>query len=374
MEDKNKLQEEIMKADNKSVEKMWKSIDEDCTLKAFLEKMTKDELVKIAKRYSVRGITTLKKADAVEKVMNVILENTKVALELMEESVLRYIEELLKVNGLKKYECNEMIYINYLRNRGLAFSGVKNDEAFVVMPKELKSVISEQLNKDLKDKARLNEEIIKAISGMVYYYGVCKIDFLKSNIKNIFGTSLDESYINTLIANGEELGYDYVIDGDMLCNIDVEETEKILKLQEECKNDYYKFDKKSLVKAGKIDFVEENKQGAKLEKVLGELFVIDKNILKEEMDGFIVAIKNEVEKSEAIDIFLQAYEIQSEEERKIFVYELELFAKSIRKWSLKGYTEDEIEKANARVVNEVKIGRNDPCICGSGKKYKKCCG
>ena len=374
MEDKNKLQEEIMKADNKSVEKMWKSIDEDCTLKAFLEKMTKDELVKIAKRYSVRGITTLKKADAVEKVMNVILENTKVALELMEESVLRYIEELLKVNGLKKYECNEMIYINYLRNRGLAFSGVKNDEAFVVMPKELKSVISEQLNKDLKDKARLNEEIIKAISGMVYYYGVCKIDFLKSNIKNIFGTSLDESYINTLIANGEELGYDYVIDGDMLCNIDVEDTEKILKLQEECKNDYYKFDKKSLVKAGKIDFVEENKQGAKLEKVLGELFVIDKNILKEEMDGFIVAIKNEVEKSEAIDIFLQAYEIQSEEERKIFVYELELFAKSIRKWSLKGYTEDEIEKAYARVVNEVKIGRNDPCICGSGKKYKKCCG
>lgn len=374
MEDKNKLQEEIMKADNKSVEKMWKSIDEDCTLKAFLEKMTKDELVKIAKKYSVRGITTLKKADAVEKVMNVILENTKVALELMEESVLRYIEELLKVNGLKKYECNEMIYINYLRNRGLAFSGVKNDEAFVVMPEELKSIISAQLNKDLKSKARLNEEIIKAISGMVYYYGICKIDFIKSNIKNIFGTSLDEAYINTLIANGEELGYDYVIDGDMLYNIDVEDTEKILKLQEECKNDYYKFDKKSLVKAGKVDFVEDNKQGAKLEKVLGELFVIDKNILKEEMDGFIVAIKNEVEKSEAIDIFLQAYEIQSEEERKIFVYELELFAKSIRKWSLKGYTEDEIEKANARVVNEVKIGRNDPCICGSGKKYKKCCG
>jgi uncharacterized protein YecA (UPF0149 family) len=21
-----------------------------------------------------------------------------------------------------------------------------------------------------------------------------------------------------------------------------------------------------------------------------------------------------------------------------------------------------------------KIGRNDPCSCGSGKKYKKCCG
>ncbi|WP_035292932.1 SEC-C metal-binding domain-containing protein [Clostridium sp. KNHs214] len=26
------------------------------------------------------------------------------------------------------------------------------------------------------------------------------------------------------------------------------------------------------------------------------------------------------------------------------------------------------------VVKEEKIGRNDPCPCGSGKKYKKCCG
>ena len=26
------------------------------------------------------------------------------------------------------------------------------------------------------------------------------------------------------------------------------------------------------------------------------------------------------------------------------------------------------------VNNDPKIGRNDPCSCGSGKKYKNCCG
>jgi SWIM/SEC-C metal-binding protein len=26
------------------------------------------------------------------------------------------------------------------------------------------------------------------------------------------------------------------------------------------------------------------------------------------------------------------------------------------------------------VVAEKKVGRNEPCPCGSGKKYKKCCG
>ena len=33
------------------------------------------------------------------------------------------------------------------------------------------------------------------------------------------------------------------------------------------------------------------------------------------------------------------------------------------------------QKRSQTVVNEgPKIGRNDPCPCGSGKKYKKCCG
>jgi preprotein translocase subunit SecA len=37
----------------------------------------------------------------------------------------------------------------------------------------------------------------------------------------------------------------------------------------------------------------------------------------------------------------------------------------------------EIQKAwrdSKVIVNETKVGRNDPCPCGSGKKYKKCCG
>ncbi len=32
------------------------------------------------------------------------------------------------------------------------------------------------------------------------------------------------------------------------------------------------------------------------------------------------------------------------------------------------------QKASGTVVKEKKIGRNDPCPCGSGEKYKFCCG
>lgn len=45
-----------------------------------------------------------------------------------------------------------------------------------------------------------------------------------------------------------------------------------------------------------------------------------------------------------------------------------IFSEEKRETIKKEYRESKI------VRNENKIGRNDPCPCGSGKKYKKCCG
>ena len=39
-----------------------------------------------------------------------------------------------------------------------------------------------------------------------------------------------------------------------------------------------------------------------------------------------------------------------------------------------GYGEAEPEIQVPYYREEPKVGRNDPCPCGSGKKYKKCCG
>ena len=68
-------------------------------------------------------------------------------------------------------------------------------------------------------------------------------------------------------------------------------------------------------------------------------------------------------------------------------------ANNVRLWENNGHTPNEIhekyEKPNLRPLSNKpfdfnsanvidmktrrKIGRNDPCPCGSGKKYKKCC-
>jgi len=50
-------------------------------------------------------------------------------------------------------------------------------------------------------------------------------------------------------------------------------------------------------------------------------------------------------------------------------HEKSLFEKVEDKWFYKGYL-----PVTKTIVKDKKIKRNDPCICGSGKKYKKCCG
>lgn len=51
-------------------------------------------------------------------------------------------------------------------------------------------------------------------------------------------------------------------------------------------------------------------------------------------------------------------------------HELSEFVKRDGEWF---YHDGKTPKV-AQVKNNTKVGRNDPCVCGSGKKYKKCCG
>lgn len=51
--------------------------------------------------------------------------------------------------------------------------------------------------------------------------------------------------------------------------------------------------------------------------------------------------------------------------------EVALFAREDGKWV---YTGAQPMRGQTIKRETPKIGRNDPCPCGSGKKYKKCCG
>ena len=51
-------------------------------------------------------------------------------------------------------------------------------------------------------------------------------------------------------------------------------------------------------------------------------------------------------------------------------HELSYFRKQDEVW----YYSDSTNPSRTLVRESPKVGRNEPCPCGSGKKYKKCCG
>ena len=99
------------------------------------------------------------------------------------------------------------------------------------------------------------------------------------------------------------------------------------------------------------------------------------NIIKkvaEKHDNFMDVVNKLLGTSYTLDELLEKYKSRYLE-NKIYssttvLYKSKAFSKTL------GLIEDDLDKPELEGIDLSKIGRNDPCPCGSGKKFKKCCG
>lgn len=99
------------------------------------------------------------------------------------------------------------------------------------------------------------------------------------------------------------------------------------------------------------------------------------NIIKrvaERHENFMEVVNKFLGTNYSFDELLEHYKARYLE-NKIFssttvLYKSKAFSKTL------GIIEEDIEKPTLAGIDLSKVGRNDPCPCGSGKKFKKCCG
>ena len=114
-------------------------------------------------------------------------------------------------------------------------------------------------------------------------------------------------------------------------------------------------------------------------KELAEKYEIDVFTMTEFLDGINESIKEEnpietMEEDTVVNLIFDKEKLYKNmvDAKADWLYELpqwnNIFTPE-RKREL--YKE---QKNSGTVRKEKKVGRNDPCPCGSGKKYKKCCG
>lgn len=101
------------------------------------------------------------------------------------------------------------------------------------------------------------------------------------------------------------------------------------------------------------------------------------------MVGFLDGINDSLKKSNPIDKLTEDTEVSLDyddellyknmvEAKAEWLYTLEEWNDIITPERQKELYKE--QKKSGTIVKEKKIGRNDPCPCGSGKKYKHCCG
>jgi len=144
---------------------------------------------------------------------------------------------------------------------------------------------------------------------------------------------------------------------------------------------YYVPEKEYLLRYESMDYSEKTPQYTALCKYLEKFEQKDTELVRKVI--LDIPRMNEFENNPALAAveMIDEFEIIHSKEglSQEFLNLLGDYFNNSRLYSNRGYTPNELrELFGARSIQPVrtteKVGRNDPCPCGSGKKYKKCCG
>lgn len=132
--------------------------------------------------------------------------------------------------------------------------------------------------------------------------------------------------------------------------------------------------KDDLISMSNEDYLERNSIGRKFLKEFSSMFLVDKNDAAGTMNMLALDIQYR-NSEEILEDIINGIDTKLDKEDEIRVFNIvNKFIKNVPLWKYKGANINEKEGNNKTIKSTKEIGRNDPCPCQSGKKYKKCCG
>jgi len=369
-----KLTNDVINHTVKRELKKWRPIEKNFSLDYHLNNFTKNELLNVAKNFRIDKVSSLKKEDLKNKILELYEEKVNLLIENMDAERFALFLQLAKEGKCAAYNDDISIdMINYFRNRALLFTGTIDDKAFIIMPEELQKIILYRYNEELKKQLEKNEELIKLFWGMCRYYGVVDLDIFKDLVKKYVNFDILTVNLKAVLKDGADYYGEFDFNGYVGNDIAVDDIAHILNEQYERSDlQFYPFKKEELLRAAQIDFQDETKAYKRLYDFFTENFDMDGDEAEDLIFSIEDDIKNDENFSEVVSSFLDNFEISNIQEANFIVNEVFKFANNTRQWIIKGYTPEELNKPS--VIKEEKISRNQLCPCGSGKKYKKCCG
>lgn len=371
--------------------KYWKEVDLPCDLETLLADMPKTEMDRIRKTYGFKNVSSLKKAELAKSLVELIPEGFKELVHKMDQEVYDFMQLAIKNDGIIYNPELLTKEADVFRDVSIFYTGIHKGQKALFMPVDLMKAFDEMDQNELKKSIQRNTEWIQLTQGMLYHYGVCDGLIIKNKIEKLLNQSIEWSIYDEIInVSGKVLCTPYGYIDYMVTN-----PERVFAGQEmRAELDYYDFSKKELLKASYDMYVPKTPEVNKFIKLLLNHY----DLAEDELEIVLLDVMDIIRENDnplaAIGYLEECIELPDMEFAQTLGNHLIAIYNTTRQWILKGHTPTELyQKDSAKLeplkmhsvaletvaspstqASSEKIGRNEPCPCGSGKKYKKCCG
>ncbi len=358
----------------------------------------KTMLSQLASDLEVAGRSRMNKEELAAALSQALLEPKALlrTLDVLNRSERELLERLLKQPVLENDEFSPIQY-EQLKDGGLIYTFWHEDKLALVLPEEIRRVYEGLDLREFWAKWERQHLITDYIAAAANLYGACERSKLLEifNSQNAAAATADEVTLAGLKLMYPHREYDIYEDYWISNYFEDDNREELAELLELSRNKpYYIPPKTELLRYADNLYTPNTLQFEKLKTYIARHVVRDRELAETVADNIRLASSMEAPLDELLDEFLMLDIELSEQQIDDLLPLLVELRNNTRVWTNRGYTPVEMRSLFtppaaslaarpmgtmlkpdfARNAAAPKVGRNDPCPCGSGKKHKKCCG
>lgn len=342
-----------------------------------LSLQTKPTLTDIAKRLDIKGYSKLGKDRLVNLVSAYITDNIDNILCELSYKELNLLKELAKEDLVEySFSIDNLNLIGGLSSLGVLFKLSIKDSYYLVVPNDIKEGIN-SLTSSKKYISNLKErsEGINLIDGLMTHYGLLLGGELYSIITNkeskVFKEENLDFYLNYIFRS-----YEAFTEGNALIHPFLFSPEDVYEELRVRQTIQYNFSNEDFFVSLGRDFKDTwGEEVLELKNILSKT-KLKKSDIDSLISQLIFYIKNDMDTQIIVELLTSySLDLSNKALADSIVNSFSKIFNNTPIWSLKGLTPSEsTARQKTTIIKDKEPGRNDPCPCGSGKKYKKCCG
>lgn len=338
------------------------------------------ELREIASRYSVKVTNKMRKDEMVTVVEKAILDVSPLEqlLLMLDEAGWEFFQAVAAADGPIEVSFSDKKFAQLFYERGYILYKREETPETAEMPVEVKCLFGLMRTEGFVE-LKVRADILHAYSqAAVNLYGLIRTDELLEIFNRQNEKDADKAELLFALRPHLDTNAYYCLWEDYLVSISFREDdfEYINQFLTEISGlPRYVPAKESFLRYADDNFYERTIHTAQLEKLLVEGWSLTPDVAQGIVSKVVFSIQAGTSTGESFQVLINHGIAVQEKLFHTVMCVLAGIHNTSRLWTTKGFTPDELAKLLDVTTNGVvNIGRNDPCPCGSGKKYKKCCG